>query len=97
MDCLKVSKEIKTKIIEADKAVTKATKTLLLEDFPQEKNLPNEIKRRIEEDQTDYLKTNLSNHNRDFRTFNKELGEENKTPTRILHEGEEIFSQKKLA
>ena len=96
-DKLRITKETKDKIKEADKAVTNATKTLAQDDFRKAKNLQNDVKKAIKKDETDYLKKNLNNNRTDFRTINEELNDENKTPTRIIHEGEEIRSQKKLA
>ena len=97
VDRMKITGETKDKIKHADKAVTTATKTLNQDDFRKAKNLQNEVKRAIKKDETEYLKKNLNDKHRDFRTLNDELSNENSTPTHIVHEGEEIRSQKKIA
>ena len=96
-DNLKITGETRNKILEADIAVTKATRTLEQNDFRHAKNLQNEVKKRIKEDETEYLKRNLNNNKKDFRTIKEELETDNKTPTRIIHNGEEIRSQKRIA
>ena len=96
-DKLKITGETRTKIDEADKAVTHATKTLDQNDFRKARNLQNEVKNCIKRDETEYLKANLNNNKTDFRTIKEELEDNNKTPTRIIHNGEEIRSQKRIA
>ena len=73
-----------------------AKQSLDKEDFRIAKHAQNYAKKCIDKDHADKLKNNLNGRNK-FRTLNDEIFKENKIPTRILDNGEDIRSQKLLA